>query len=324
MQCVLDSLERRWGKCDQDPFILAVFLNPFIRSRLFNPENSSLNRSSLYGIVKRVFRRIFRRDTDITLYEAFSDYYSSRNEFHSDRWDYKEMKELYERAGKPVNLVEIWSGLLAHNTPNAGRPQLAHLAIHVLSIVANSAGCERLFSEMGYIHTKRRNHLSYEKVFDTAVFGISTSHPDRVAPLLQEGPDSIENDQHDETAEEVVEIDMLHEEQVAYGMTTLAAKLHQDTIDDEDPSDTNVEPEEPPPAITEDQATRPKIIRLFFGTQHPIPLRDIFDYSISMPKGQGLDYFMQSGLANLQKELEIYDLATRDMFKSIMYATSES
>ncbi|KAG8689624.1 hypothetical protein FRC11_001571, partial [Ceratobasidium sp. 423] len=223
---------------------------------------------------------------------------------------------------------------------------LVHLAIHVLSIVANSAGCERLFSEMGYIHTKHRNHLSYEKVFDTAVvrmnlkrqhaalgltrarlqwaFGISTSHPDGVAPLLQGDPDSIENDQHDETTEGVVEIDRLHEEQVAYGMTTLAAKLQQDTIDDEDPPDTNVEPEEPPPAVTEDQATHPKIIRLFFGTQHSIQLRDIFDYSISMPKGPGLDYFMQSGLANLQKELEIYDLATRDMFKSIMYATSES
>jgi hypothetical protein len=96
-QCVLESLERRWAKCDQDPFILAVFLNPFIRARLFNSQNTSLNRSSLYSIVKRVFRRVFRRDNDLGLYEAFLDYYSSRNEFSPDRWDYEELRETYEK-----------------------------------------------------------------------------------------------------------------------------------------------------------------------------------------------------------------------------------
>jgi hypothetical protein len=29
-QCILASLERQWSKTNQDPFILAVFLNPFI------------------------------------------------------------------------------------------------------------------------------------------------------------------------------------------------------------------------------------------------------------------------------------------------------
>ncbi|KDN35540.1 hypothetical protein RSAG8_11497, partial [Rhizoctonia solani AG-8 WAC10335] len=343
-QCVLDSLERRWGKCDQDPFILAVFLNPFIRARLFNPNNTSLNRSALYGIVKRVFRRIFRRDTGIDLYEAFIDYYACRNEFNPDKWDYEESKEIYERAGKPVNLMEVWSGLLAHKTPNSGRHQLTYLAIHVLSIVANSAGCERLFSEMGNIHTKRRNRLSFEKVFDTAVvkmnlkrqhaalgltrarlqreFGISTTHPDGVA-LLPQGDRDAEKDQHDETAEEVAEIDMLDDDQTAYGMITLAARLHQDTIDDEDPEDEGEEPEEAPLVAIENES-RPKRVRLFFGTQYPIRLQDLFDYNTSTAKGQGLDCFMQSGLANLQKELEIYDLATRDMFKSIMYADLQS
>ena len=97
-QCVLDSLECRWSKADQDPFILAVFLNPFLRACLFNPRNTSLNRSSIYGIVKRVFRCVFRRDNDLELHEAFMDYYEGRGEFHSDKWDYKELKASYDKA----------------------------------------------------------------------------------------------------------------------------------------------------------------------------------------------------------------------------------
>lgn len=94
--CILESLERRWSKADQDPFILSVFLNPFIRGRLFSPENASLNRAAIYGTAKRVFRRIFRRDSDIELYRAVLDYYESRVEFHPDRWNYEDISKSSE------------------------------------------------------------------------------------------------------------------------------------------------------------------------------------------------------------------------------------
>jgi hypothetical protein len=42
-------------------------------------------------------------------------------------------------------------------------------AIHILSVVVNSAGCERVFSRFGITHTKRRSRLSLEKVRKTAV-----------------------------------------------------------------------------------------------------------------------------------------------------------
>ncbi|KAG9096021.1 hypothetical protein FRC06_009167 [Ceratobasidium sp. 370] len=117
--------------------------------------------------------------------------------------------------------------------------------------------------------------------------------------------------QYDESAEEIAEIDMLDEYQIAYSMSTLAAKLRQDTFNDEDPSDDD---EDTLPAPAECEAQLPKRLRLFFGTQYPILLKDLFDYGASTSEGQGLDAFMQTGLANLQKELEIYDLASRDLF----------
>ncbi|KEP46458.1 hypothetical protein V565_197830 [Rhizoctonia solani 123E] len=97
-EIVLESLERRWGKANQDPFILAVFLNPFIRGRLFSRENTLLNRSGVYRVVKRVFRRIFRKENDLKLYKAFLDYYEFRNEFSPDRWDYREQQAVHEEA----------------------------------------------------------------------------------------------------------------------------------------------------------------------------------------------------------------------------------
>ncbi|EUC62042.1 hypothetical protein RSOL_412330 [Rhizoctonia solani AG-3 Rhs1AP] len=163
------SLEHCWGKANQDAFILAIFLNPFNHARLFNPRNALLNQWGLYGIVKRVFRRIFCQENNLELHEAFNDYPESWNEFHPDYWAYEEAQASCNRIGKRFNMVEVWTGIPPYNAYNVGRHQLAHLAIHLLLMVADSAGCEGLFSEMGHIHTKRRNQLAYSKIFDIAI-----------------------------------------------------------------------------------------------------------------------------------------------------------
>jgi hAT family C-terminal dimerisation region len=66
-----------------------------------------------------------------------------------------------------VNLLQIWDSL--NTGKRRGRNQLVKLAICILTVVANSAGCERLFSKMGLIHSKVRNRLGTEKVRDMAV-----------------------------------------------------------------------------------------------------------------------------------------------------------
>ncbi|CAB4395903.1 unnamed protein product [Rhizophagus irregularis] len=43
-------------------------------------------------------------------------------------------------------------------------PELSQIATKLFSICVNSASCERLFSTMGFLHTKRRNKLHYSKV----------------------------------------------------------------------------------------------------------------------------------------------------------------
>jgi hypothetical protein len=56
---------------------------------------------------------------------------------------------------KDVDLLALWSALPFPGIANTGQHQLTCLAKLLLSVVANSAGAERLFSLMGNIHTKR-------------------------------------------------------------------------------------------------------------------------------------------------------------------------
>src|ERR1700683_581904 len=56
---VLGSLEKRWRVADQDVFILAMHLHPWIRGRCFA---KTLSRSGLYNMAKNVYKRVFEQE----------------------------------------------------------------------------------------------------------------------------------------------------------------------------------------------------------------------------------------------------------------------
>ena len=55
------------------------------------------------------------------------------------------------------NPLILWKSV---TSPGATPSPLARLALHIFSIHANSASCERLFSLFGNIHTKQRNRMT--------------------------------------------------------------------------------------------------------------------------------------------------------------------
>ncbi|GAB1521158.1 hypothetical protein RhiTH_004249 [Rhizoctonia solani] len=105
-------------------------------------------------------------------------YYNWTDEFAAEAWHLKEYSDMYKNEGKDVNLDAIWLSVPCPGPVNSGRHQLVCLARLVLSIVANSAGCERLFSRMGNIHTKLRNRFNFKRVHDiaTVALGIEAQH----------------------------------------------------------------------------------------------------------------------------------------------------
>ena len=81
-----------------------------------------------------------------------------------------------------MNPVEIWEGI--DTQEETGRNRLTKLAIHILSVVANSAGCEHAFSHMGLVHTGICSKLGAEKVCKTTMVGINIKRVHVEAGLL--------------------------------------------------------------------------------------------------------------------------------------------
>ncbi|KAJ7728854.1 hypothetical protein DFH07DRAFT_969757 [Mycena maculata] len=106
--CVRKSLEKRWLAMEREVFILAVYLNPYIRGSAFSPKNPALKVISLYNVAKRLFQGaagIF-----LKVYET-------------------QIKLLYERENKRVNVAKVWEQL---DTGEAnGRNGLVKLAIWI-------------------------------------------------------------------------------------------------------------------------------------------------------------------------------------------------
>lgn len=93
---VLNSLSKRWSQMDQDTFISAVVMNPYIRSRCFACGNPQLTPIGLYNIVKRTFHRMLRTKPDLDFYNAFFDYLLDSREFSSSLMGLTELKQLYD------------------------------------------------------------------------------------------------------------------------------------------------------------------------------------------------------------------------------------
>ncbi|KAH8101722.1 ribonuclease H-like domain-containing protein [Cristinia sonorae] len=157
------SLQKRWAKnADQDVFILAVFLNPYIRNKLFRPGNPRLTSLELYGMASRVYGRVFRRPSSTEFHAAFNAYIHDEEEFSAERMRLGDFKDLYQSKGVPIDIVAIWEAIDTHS--DIGRNSFVKLAILILSVVTNSASAERVFSQMGIIDTPLRNRLKYDKL----------------------------------------------------------------------------------------------------------------------------------------------------------------
>jgi hypothetical protein len=81
---ILSSLKKRWAAADQDPFIAAVVLNPFLRGRCLSRANVTLTPIGLCNLLKRLHLHVFKCKVDSHFQSAFMDYYNGRKEFSDE------------------------------------------------------------------------------------------------------------------------------------------------------------------------------------------------------------------------------------------------
>ena len=214
-----------------------------------------------------------------------------------------------------MNPVEIWEGI--DTGEEIGRNRLTKLAIHILSVVANSAGCERAFSHMGLVHTGIRSRLGIEKVRKATAVGMDIKQTHIEAGLLRSrGKRSFTYQGAELAGDDLVNIeDPLDFDQLSDSLIAGAASANGDR----DVGD--VDDDEPPPHT-------PMILTITVPPLDPsaprqlpsglvkvaIPLKILFNYPTteSDPPPEGLNTFWQGGIQNLEKEMEAYELLSSD------------
>ncbi|CDO74573.1 hypothetical protein BN946_scf184771.g9 [Trametes cinnabarina] len=152
---VCNSIEERWSKADQAVFVAAAILNPVYMLKPF-ADLPELTVIKIDTLLSHLWTRFFSSPAPLELREDVKDYIHKTGRFEQlPRYVEAEL-QLPQSQCRSVDPLGLWE-----DTRVADRPlrPLATLACHLLSVCANSASCERLFSVFGQLLTKLRNRL---------------------------------------------------------------------------------------------------------------------------------------------------------------------
>jgi len=208
----------------------------------------------------------------------------------------------------PIDLVLIWTRIdTGYFTGHNG---LVKLAVRILTVIANSAGCERAFSDFGVIHTKPCNKLSAEKVHKTSTLKMDLRRSHIEAGFIRPRRKRMFGE-IDDADSEPAEAAVPNAENSNFDDLTRRLVRASEAADEDDDSDdlhiipTIRVPPRPQPANSEPSTTvtqRPP--------SHLIPLKSLFDYTMDSDAnaGAGLDFYWKGGLKNLNRELAAYEL----------------
>lgn len=100
LSSILDSIERRWAKADQDLHIGAFVLNPYLNIKLLN--RSKITGSVIIGILRRLYERLFQpEELPSDLMRSIYNYYERTDIFAPDLWMLGDL----EKSMKEVSMV---------------------------------------------------------------------------------------------------------------------------------------------------------------------------------------------------------------------------
>ncbi|DBA82624.1 TPA: hypothetical protein ACH3X1_006872 [Trebouxia sp. C0004] len=136
-QFMLDGLENRFADYDQPALVIAYMLNPNRQQLFLNPNCDLVSWRNAVILVEVLYIRFFPDATEASKSVVADQFLAYIN--HADPFDDSKLQ-------------------------SKDAPELCQLALRLMGIAMNSAGCERLFSQMGLTHTKVRNRLGHAKV----------------------------------------------------------------------------------------------------------------------------------------------------------------
>ncbi|KAF9049172.1 ribonuclease H-like domain-containing protein, partial [Panaeolus papilionaceus] len=164
-ESLLKSIEKRWEQSDQEVFIAAVLLNPFIRASAFRKDPTLFSTGAVHRLFSDLWRRFYNEEPPPSLYQETSDYLKFTGQFSSLSSVVDAFKHRAKAAKESPSPLDVYADITIPGEPPC---PLIKLALHILHICPNSASCERLFSTFGLILTKLRTRLSSQRVVGLA------------------------------------------------------------------------------------------------------------------------------------------------------------
>ncbi|KZV65826.1 hypothetical protein PENSPDRAFT_756143 [Peniophora sp. CONT] len=209
------SLELRWKKQRRGLFVLALILDPFIRTSAISSSHVYCTSDGLFDLITDVYKSVSGEPPNEEFLSTFSEYIHRTGRWSADGMRLSSATEEAAKKKTHVNILDIWRrrlplpseddtddslptrpppipppGILDPDTPLPSPPSVpngAHgfvwLACYIHAAVGNSAPTERMFSLFGIIHSKHRNRMDHAGVRDQAILKESTraDFPDRHA-----------------------------------------------------------------------------------------------------------------------------------------------
>src|SRR6185437_2476257 len=140
-------LEKRWAQWEQPLLLLSFVLHPKYRLSKFSANVSGLSYSH-FGQWLNYYYYAWFHETPTRILRDFLLY--QRKVFPFDYETYDQFNE---------NIVDFW------DSAKGLAPELSRLALQLFGICINSASVERLWSTMGFLHTKCRNRLPVSEIY---------------------------------------------------------------------------------------------------------------------------------------------------------------
>ena len=170
---IISSLEKRWMAADQDIFVATVIVNPFFRADPFG-RHPRFVVAGIIELLGRLYTRFFFEEPPHIFNVESRDYLTVAGQYSELRATCLRHKATAQQQVRfsfaslpcqrtymdlqdtPLDPLEVYRNLSFSSEPHS---PFHRLAARLLSVSANSATCERLFSVFGNTLTKLRNRM---------------------------------------------------------------------------------------------------------------------------------------------------------------------
>jgi hypothetical protein len=137
---MITRLQHRWNQWEQPILLLSLVLHPQYHLSLFN-KVPNLSYTYFGQWINYYYQVWFNSPPQHILHEYLL---YQREKYPFDLQTFNQLNE---------NIMDFW------DLAEGQAPELSRFALHLYGICVNSASVERLWSSMGFLHSKRRNRL---------------------------------------------------------------------------------------------------------------------------------------------------------------------